>query len=162
MLHETRDAILPGGFDKEMDVIGHETEAVDADRIAVGKEVEPLKVGDGLPFGEKDLLFVVAALADVIHVTTAPIASPGCRDKLFGFHTNESSRGRKVLTYFWGAELNMRINSQNKRKRRAVFGLQRTPSTNCDGVEVLMRFRPRRLAKPEGQPLNENLLSFQR
>lgn len=102
LLHEAGDAVGAGGFEEEMDVIGHEAEGVDADGVAFGEEAESLEVGDELDFGEEDLLAVVAALVDVVDLAALPVAAAGGGFALFLAHIDKCVLAGKILTYFEG------------------------------------------------------------
>ena len=49
-----------------MDVVGHQTEGMDADFVTAGEAIETVEVGQQLGLGVEDALAAVAALVDVI------------------------------------------------------------------------------------------------
>ena len=57
-----------------MDVVGHQTEGVDADFVTPREPVEPVEVGEELELGMEDAPTAVASLVDVVDAAAFEIA----------------------------------------------------------------------------------------
>ena len=99
-----------------MDVVGHQTEGVDADFVTAGETIKPVEVGQQLGLGVEDALAAVAALVDVIAVAAFEGAQ-GARGGLGAgsSHIDRSFERGIILTYF---QKNLRGQSGGNRKNR--------------------------------------------
>jgi len=72
--HEVGDGAFAEGFEDEVDVVGHQAEAVDADFVAAREPVEAIGVGEELGLVVEDGLAAVAPLVDVIALAALEVA----------------------------------------------------------------------------------------
>ena len=99
--HEVRDGAFAQGFEDEVDVIGHQTEGMDADFVTAGEAIETVEVGEQLGLGVEDALAAVAALVDVIALAAFERAQRARGWLGAGSsHIDKSFERGIILTYF--------------------------------------------------------------
>jgi len=99
--HEVGDGAFAEGFENEVDVIGHQAEAVDTDFVAAGEPVEAVGVGEKLGLVVEHCLAAVTALIDVVALAALKVAL-GARWRLraASAHVNKWDERGKILIYF--------------------------------------------------------------